>query len=179
MAKKKLHTVIPDVSHNKKSKINAHTSVAKTAHANPRYWSLRPTWKFNEMDWNFDFLHKFWIKCERSSMPDGSPKPVFCVRELQENLKNIEILTWQEIFTNDNFGDHPIDLQDLKIKNPNAIRRLCELFPARMRDNSIVSICSIAIRKKKRLWGIIDPDTGVFSFLWWDPEHKIWEVEKK
>lgn len=177
----KKNKLTPVVNLPKAEKNSRPTSVEKgrrTAYFEPTYWKFHPTWKFCDMDWNFDYLVGTWEVCNNHGLSDCSIKPVFCVRELQEALKARESKTWKEILTNDVFGDHPIDIDALLVHTPRAVKRLNECFGAKIRNGEILTLCSIAVAKKKRAWGTIDKSTGVFSFLWWDPEHKIWETKR-
>lgn len=144
-----------------------------------RFWLKKPTWKFSDMDWGFSYLHETWGKCTHDNKDGLFPKPVFCVTELHKSLQSLELLTWTEIIEGDKAGSHPINLADLEQVNREAGKRLRDKYSVKLRNEQTSVICSIRLGSKKRVYGFIDKETGVFSFLWWDPNHRIWPTEKR
>lgn len=142
------------------------------------FWSKKPLWRFSDMDWGFDFLNESWDRCGRGNNDVGSLKPIFCVMELQVWLKSFESLTWREIIENDNTGSHEIKLSDLAPKNPKAIERLRQKYATKLQNESIEGIFSLRVTGRKRIFGFMDKEKGIFSFLWWDPQHKIYPTKQ-
>jgi hypothetical protein len=67
------------------------------------------------------------------------------------------------------FGNHKMDVGLLE---KDARDRLVEL-----RLDDLDELWSLRLSAQERVWGVIT--LNVFSLLWWDPEHTVYEVKKK
>lgn len=152
------------------------------------FWDMKPSWRFSEMDWRFEYLHDTWEKCDNNNNCPH-PKPMLCITELQEKLKSFESRAWKEILEG-NKGEtkgHRIHLngnngKNLEKKNIKALRRLENQYANKLHCEpyeSIDHLYSLRINSTERFFGLMDEDTGAFSFLWWDPKHRIWPTEKR
>ena len=89
---------------------------------------------------------------------------------IREKLAQFETMTWRDIIQRCNGHHHYISDLD-KI-----------LAPARERLNAIGyrdtdQLFSLRLTGRQRVWGILD--LGVFTVLWWDPEHEIYPTPLK
>ena len=117
------------------------------------FFDKRPSWKFEYLDREEWSATKYII-------------------EIIPKLTDYERMTWAEIDgtprSSKGSKHHFIDVEDI-IKE--ARDRLLELH---MHYNQLYSI---ALTGKRLLWGILED--GVFSIVWYDPEHKICPSLKK
>lgn len=111
-----------------------------------------PAWSFNLIDF------------------DGPWCPKIMDRErflyVLEKLCEFESMTWREI---EGSRSHSIE-----------VWMLCKQARDRLlviRQDDIAELFSLRLSGRERVWGI--RDGHIFRFLWWDPEHKVYPVQKK
>jgi hypothetical protein len=80
--------------------------------------------------------------------------------EIVNKLKTLERSTWMEI---ERGGSHFIPINGI-IKE--ARQRLEQL-----KIDDAEALFSLRVSGKERIWGLRSND--VFTFLWWDPDHKV------
>lgn len=94
--------------------------------------------------------------------------PVQFWDEIHSKLKNLETMTWQEIFDasggrSHGNNNHEIPICDLIAP---ARRRLKDLYL-----NDISHIFSLRLTGRQRIWGILEGH--ILKLLWFDPNHEI------
>jgi hypothetical protein len=113
----------------------------------------KPVWLINRIDFNGVFG---WKNIE--------DREKFI--KIIERLKSFESMTWAEIIGKEN---HLIPIYKL---DKHAQKRLSEI-----KLDDIVELVSLRLSAVERIWGIKEKEK--FKILWWDPEHKVYPVEKK
>jgi len=138
--------------HEKNPKAKKQPSVEKGAKAvtNPdSYLRLNPSWRISKLcfrdpyGWHVLVAEKIYY--------------------IQQKLKDLELMTWNDILVKDRSKHHQID-----------VSRLCKPAQDYLEDMSIDDIdevLSLRLTNKERVWGILSG--GVVELLWWDPEHEI------
>jgi hypothetical protein len=100
-----------------------------------------------------------------------SRKPT--VDDIFFNIRGIGGLTWSEIIQASGGRSHGTNSHYIRIEELSA--------DARRRANEIDlnedGLFSLRLQGDVRLWGVIEPD-GCFFVIWYDPEHKIYSVQK-
>lgn len=130
------------------------SSVDKTPASEPTEPGKRkPVWRFSIMDFGGPF-----------GCNDITPDQAISIHA---RLSSFESMTWNE----------------LERKNDHHLIATCKLSKeARARLNAIDQddiehLYSLRISSTERVWGI--RDRHVLKLLWWDPEHKVYPVDKK
>lgn len=88
---------------------------------------------------------------------------------VQTKLSDFEKMTWAEIFTNAKKSNHSVSVIDLCSE---AQSRLGEI-----KQDDIDQLFCLRLSGKERVWGKLDE--GVFTLLWWDPDHQVCPSNKK
>lgn len=119
-----------------------------------------PVWRFHAFD--LDGPHG----------EDAEPYGWKCMNrtelcDLRTKLGHLESMTWNEMIRNRHC--HPISHKQL---SKEARDRLDEL-----KYDDIDGLFQISFSNTERLFGI--KDRYIFKILWWDPDHKVYPVEKK
>lgn len=128
---------------------------------NPSLYSMTPNWSFLLCD----SYHEVWGIAHNGEH----------LAEMLMKFKEWERGTWADILMdtsgrNGNTKSHPIPVGSL---TRDAQKRLEELHHAEE------VLYSLALTGRRRIWGIMIPETGTFQFLWYDSEHAIYPVDKK
>lgn len=132
---------------NKKAKFKSNPKTSAEFVKNPdAFYSLYPSWKFNQCD------RECWslMKTDPASF-----------QKILGTLISFEGQTWNDILLKSNNNNHPIKPSVL---NHTAQNRLDEL------SIEAESIYSLRIDGTHRLYGLIS-DHGCFSVLWYDSNH--------
>lgn len=79
-------------------------------------------------------------------------------------------MTWRDILVTGKKGNHSIPVKDLSRE---AVRLLRE------RQKGLEEVVSLRFGSTERLFGKIDPLTGTFEILFWDPGHEVCPSGKK
>ena len=87
------------------------------------------------------------------------------LKDIIPRLHDFESMTWKDVTGKEN---HFIAVEQI---SGEAQKRLAEI------DVKEADLFSMRFSAKERAWGV--RDKAIFRFLWWDPEHKIYPVEKK
>lgn len=87
---------------------------------------------------------------------------------ISNKLKSFEGLTWRHLASNKR-RNHPIEVSMIHKDAQDSLRR--------MQLDDTDHVWSLRFDGESRLWGI--PHSRFFLVLWWDPQHKIYEVKKK
>jgi hypothetical protein len=114
--------------------------------------SEHPIWKVGKIDFDGPWC------------PKGLPKDDFL--QIISKLKHFESMTWVEI---ERAGSHLIGVDRIIA---DAKRRLAHL---KLDDTD--SLFSLRLSGTERIWGL--RFNGVFSVLWWDPNHQVCPSQKK
>nr|DAL87925.1 MAG TPA: hypothetical protein [Caudoviricetes sp.] len=117
------------------------------------YLDKHPVWRFFKSDDNHD---KWGLK--KFNFND----------QILDYLESVEGMTWKQIKIDGKKQNHFVDISKFCREAQKRFSDLCldvdELF-------------SLRINGKKRLWGILE--NGVFSIVWFDPEHEVCPSHKK
>lgn len=91
------------------------------------------------------------------------------VEEVRGKLATFERNTWKELFVRDARLNHRIASNELK----------CPLAKAWMKKNMPDQpyLWTLRFSGAERVWGILSE--GAFLIVFWDPDHLIWEVERR
>ena len=84
------------------------------------------------------------------------------LKNIRQKLQSFETMTWGEILCPGK-PNHHIKLTEITTE---AQR---DLIDAQLDD--VDDLVSLRLGSRRRLWGILE--AGVFSIIWWDPEHKV------
>lgn len=135
------------------------------AHESSDWFNSRPSWSFSVIDyeytgeWGWDRL-------------GGRLGAVF------DFLKEMERLTWKEIATQSYrpkiakpSAKHHAIAQDSLCKD--ARERLAEL-----ELDDVDQVFRFRTGFDERLWGLQIPNSGVFCLLWWDPQHRVYPLDR-
>jgi len=87
---------------------------------------------------------------------------------IRSRLAAFESMTFKEIFRNDSTGCHHIEAWKL---TPAAKKKLAEIAP----DQDI--LLSLRLTSAERIWGI--RLKNVVDLLWWDPNHAVYESQRR
>ena len=109
-----------------------------------------PHWLFQRMDWDGAFS---WNNCENFG-------------EVLKKLGELEKLPWVELRSK---GSHN---SDIEIFSQEAKSRLADL---KLDDHD--EFYSFRLNGKIRVWAL--QHGSCMLLLWWDPDHKVYPVEKK
>jgi hypothetical protein len=86
-----------------------------------------------------------------------------------EKLASYEEKTWNEIIVKSSYWNHRMECRNLCKE---ARERLAEL-----NLDDLEFLVSLRLSSTERVWGFLEHN--VLNLLWWDPEHKVYPVEKK
>lgn len=89
--------------------------------------------------------------------------------KIKSKLADLERCTWKEIFVRDARNNHKVICHELKC--PHARKWMENNMP----DQPY--LWTIRVTAKERIWGIFSE--GAYHIIFWDPDHLIWEVQKK
>ena len=124
------------------------------------FYKLVPTWSFRYCD----FDHEQWgIQANSTYLP-----------KLISRMRDWELGTWGDLLTvtsgrSSNTQSHEIEATNI---SKEAKKRLVELG-----HNTVeISLYSLSVIGKQRVWGIVDSESGVFHLIWFDPKHEIYKV---
>lgn len=78
-------------------------------------------------------------------------------------------MTWNEIFTQSKTQNHSVNINILSKESIDHLKK--------MKINDIDQLWSLRLTGIQRIWGILD--RGVFTLLWWDPNHQVCPSHKK
>ena len=127
-----------------------------------RYYNLKPSWRFSEA-WK-----------EETHRPDigffGQTKINEIASRIVEELIKLEGCTWNEILIVRKKQNHEIPVNHLA----NVVQRILEKW-----QPGLSRVVSLRFGGRERLYGKIEPSTGAFVIMFWDPEHLICPSEKK
>lgn len=112
----------------------------------------KPVWAFGQIDFNGPF-------CPKCLDKDS-------LLEVVDRLRNFELSTWPDI---ERGGSHSIEVWKLQKV---ARDRLTEI-----QLDDIDRLYSMRVTGRGRVWGVKFNNT--ISLLWWDPEHRVYPVEKR
>ena len=121
----------------------------------------------NYLSWSFTLFDPFpaWHPSKKGS-GRGRDKDLFCT--VASHLKSYEKRPLEDLYANPD-RDHPVELSRLC---PEAKRRLEDL---KLDDQD--RLWSLHFTARWRVWGLLSDD--LFCVLWWDPEHRVYPVEKR
>lgn len=115
------------------------------------YLSDRPSWRIGRMD----FMDPYgWHAVDSEKLTN-----------IRTKLGQLETRTWGEILIQAKKQNHSV-----------AIERLCKDAQVRLNEMcrghvDIDDLVSLRLSGAERVWGILQE--GVFTVLWWDPEHAV------
>jgi hypothetical protein len=89
------------------------------------------------------------------------------ITRIQLKLATFERNTWKELFVRDAKWNHRISSGDLKCPVAKAWMK------AHMPDQPY--LWTLRLSNTERVWGILSE--RAYLVVFWDPEHKIWEVQ--
>ena len=118
---------------------------------------------------SFNSLHPSWRLTNLQLVdPYGWHALSFAkIQEIRAKLAEYEKKDWNEILIREKKRNKSVLVGDLKC--PKAKKWLADNMP----DQE--EIWSLRLAGAERIWGIYSQ--GVFSLIWWDPNHLIWEME--
>jgi len=91
------------------------------------------------------------------------------LEEIRVKLCEYESKTWSEILVRGSYWNHLIECY-----------KLCKEARDRLGDlqlDDLEQLVSLRLGAKQRVWGILDHN--ILHILWWDPEHRVYPVEKQ
>jgi hypothetical protein len=91
------------------------------------------------------------------------------IARVKERLASLERSTWKDIFIRDAEYNHQIEVQNLR----------CQIAKKWMEDHLPDQPClwTIRVTARERIWGILAEKA--YQIVFWDPEHLIWEIQKR
>lgn len=119
------------------------------------YLNHNPIWRFYKSDDSHD---KWGLKSNCNFN-----------EELLDRLEDLESMTWSDIKIGAKKENHFINISEL-----------CREAQKRITDDlklDVDQLFSIRVTGRKRLWGILEQ--GVFSIIWYDPNHEVCPSLKK
>lgn len=131
---------------------------SKIPHAkeNPeKFWKEKPSWRISMLEMCAPFG---WHKIDRTALDS-----------IRQKLGHFESMTWNDILIKGNKQNHRVSRNKL---SRDAQQRL-EI----LKQDDIDELVSLHLSGKERIWGILESD--VLRLLWWDPNHKVYPVQKK
>jgi hypothetical protein len=118
------------------------------------YWRKRPSWR----------LH--WAQmCDPFGWHILSAEKA---AEIRDKLAGFESRTWAEILVTAKKQNHLVSVGDLE---PEARKRLSQL------GIFVDQLASLHLSGTERVYGVLEE--GIFSVLWWDPNHEVCKSQKK
>lgn len=91
------------------------------------------------------------------------------MREIHSKLSDFESMTWGQILLEAKKQNHSI--------RPHQICKEARDRLEVLGYGDLDRVFSLRLSGCERIWGVINE--GVFTVLWWDPEHTVYPVEKK
>ena len=89
-----------------------------------------------------------------------------------QNLCGVEGMTWSNIIQASGGRSHGTNSHYIPIhKLSKAARQRTDKIGLDEHD-----LFSLRIQGEVRLWGVIEPRTGCFFVIWYDPEHQVYPV---
>ncbi|WP_164929408.1 hypothetical protein [Gloeobacter violaceus] len=142
----------------KDPKITEKPSSAKTPRFGndpDEFYTLSPAWRLSKLEMVEPFG---WHKVDGATLAS-----------IRSKLASFESMTWKEILCDASTKNHFIGVDRLCLE---ARQRLEEI-----KQGDIDQLMSLRLGGKQRVWGIVDQ--GIMTVLWWDPDHKVYPVNKK
>lgn len=123
----------------------------------------RPTWRLSRLDLDHAGSWSWTVTAAD-------------LREIVEFLSQMERLTWTEIksqLTSSRSGSH-------RKHHPMPVERLCEEAQRRLETLrlDVDELFRFRLSGRRRLWGAIDDGDGSFYAVWWDPDHRVYPVDR-
>ena len=118
------------------------------------YWRKHPSWRLSQAE-----------MCEPWGWHQLTQEQAAYVKD---KLVTFESRTWAEILIDAKKQNHHIDIDDL-----------CKAAQDRLTELKILvdQVVSLRLSGEERVIGLLEG--GVFSVLWWDPNHEVCPSKKK
>jgi len=151
------------MAHSKKPTHIVKTGKTKIPKEDPKtnsFYGLIPSFSFCKYDSGAPW----------ATSSDGKPS----VDSLFHNLRGVEGMTWGGIIQASGGRTHGTNSHYM------PIHKLTKEAQSRAERMGLIGqeLFSLRTQNTVRIWGVIEPKTGCFFVIWYDPEHKVYPVGK-
>lgn len=126
------------------------------------YYKLKPLWRFTEA-WRGNSQESGVAFCGADEFFKAAPNVL-------GRMRDFESQTWNEILVVAKDRNHEVFVSELS-KDAQRILGIIQV--------GLEKIVSLRFSNLERMFGKIDPETGAFSVLLWDPKHSVYPSPKK